>query len=176
MGVVLRKVRSGRVCRILALGTDVACSLRNEEMKAQFDFNELFEGVEETLAYKTEAAVLEFTEELVTRMANQGVTRAALARKIGCSPAYVTKILRGGTNFTLETMVKIADVLGCKVRTHLQPEGTQTRWFDLGERAQDPSAAFQTGKDMRDAFRQYSRCVDKPVRKEESHDPFSAAS
>jgi transcriptional regulator with XRE-family HTH domain len=92
-------------------------------MKTQFDFNELFEGVEETLAYKTEAAVLEFTEELVARMESQGVSRADLARKIGCSPAYVTKILRGGTNFTLETMVKIADVLGCAVRTHLQPEG-----------------------------------------------------
>lgn len=145
-------------------------------MKTQFDFNELFEGVEETLAYKTEAAVLELTEELITWMDCQGVTRAALARKIGCSPAYVTKILRGSTNFTLETMVKIADVLGCKIRTHLQPEGTQTRWFDLGETAQEPVALFQTGKDMRDAFRQYSRCGEKPVRKEVSHDPFSAAS
>jgi ribosome-binding protein aMBF1 (putative translation factor) len=96
--------------------------MRSDNMKTQFDFNELFEGVEKTLAYKTEAAVLEFTEELVARMEEQGVSRADLARKIGCSPAYVTKILRGGTNFTLETMVKIADVLGCEVRTHLQPE------------------------------------------------------
>lgn len=145
-------------------------------MKKQFDFNELFEGAEETLAYKTEAAVLEFTEELVARMECQGVTRAALARKIGCSPAYVTKILRGSTNFTLESMVKVADVLGCKIRTHLQSEGTQTRWFDLGASVQEPSAAFHTGKDMRDEFHQYARCGEKPVRKEVSHDPFSAAS
>jgi len=145
-------------------------------MKTQFDFNELFEGVEETLAYKTEAAVLEFTEELVARMECMGVSRTGLARKIGCSPAYVTKILRGGTNFTLETMVKIADVLGCKIRTHLQPEGTQTRWFDLGQTAQEPVAVFQTGKDMRDAFRQYARCDKQAVRKAGLHDPFSSAS
>mgnify|MGYP001405831027 CR=1 FL=1 len=88
-------------------------------MKTQFDFNELFEGEEESLVYKTETAVLGFTEEVVARMKSQDVSRADLARKLGCSPAYVTKILRGSTNFTLETMVKIADVLGCKVRTHL---------------------------------------------------------
>lgn len=145
-------------------------------MNTQFDFNELFDGVEETLAYKTEAAVLEFTEELVSWMDCQGLSRADLARKIGCSPAYVTKILRGGTNFTLETMVKVADVLGCKIRTHLQPEGTQTRWFDLGETTQESVAVFQTGKDMRDAFRQYSRCGKQTARKAGPHDPFSSAS
>ena len=91
-------------------------------MKTQFDFNELFESGEKSLAYKTESAVLEFTEELMARMKSQGVSRADLARKIGCSPAYVTKILRGSTNFTLETMVKIADVLGCKLRTHIQSD------------------------------------------------------
>lgn len=145
-------------------------------MKTQFDFNELFEGVEASLAYKTEAAVLEFTEELVARMKSQGVSRAGLARKIGCSPAYVTKILRGSTNFTLETMVKIADVLGCKVRTHLQADGVQTRWFDVGECLQESQAAFKTGKDLRDTFRQYAQCTEKTSGKEAPRDPFSAAS
>jgi transcriptional regulator with XRE-family HTH domain len=145
-------------------------------MKTQFDFNELFEGAKETLAYKAEMAVLEFTEDLVAQMACKGVSRSELARKIGCSPAYVTKILRGSTNFTLETMVKVADVLGCKVRTHLQPEGAQTRWFDLVEHAPVPAAAFQTGKDLRDAFHQYSRCGDTSVRKEAGNGSLSAAS
>lgn len=145
-------------------------------MKTQFDFNELFEGVEESLAYKTEAAVLEFTEELVSRMKVQNVSRADLARKIGSSPAYVTKILRGSTNFTLETMVKIAGVLGCKVRTHLQANGMQTRWFDLGEYLQESTAAFKTGKDLRDTFKQYTQCTEKTSGKEAPRDPFSAAS
>jgi len=104
---------------------------KEDEMKTQFDFNELFEGGEKSLAYKTESAVLEFTEELMARMKSQGVSRADLARKIECSPAYVTKILRGSTNFTLETMVKIADVFGCKLRTHMQPDGKSG---DIGAR------------------------------------------
>ena len=145
-------------------------------MKTQFDFNELFEGVEESLAYKTEAAVLEFTEELVSRMKDRHISRADLARKIGCSPAYVTKILRGSTNFTLETMVKIADVLGCKVRTHLQADGMHTRWFDLGESLQGSPAAFKTGKDLRDTFRQYTQCTENKSGKEAPRDPFSVAS
>jgi len=144
-------------------------------MNTQFDFNELFEGVEETLAYKTELAVLEFTEELVARMACQGMSRAELARQIGCSPAYVTKILRGTTNFTLETLVKVADVLGCKIRTHLQPEGTRTHWFDMQDHTQR-RAAFETGAALMDAVRQYSRCKELPVKKEAADDSFPIAS
>jgi transcriptional regulator with XRE-family HTH domain len=44
-----------------------------------------------------------------------------LAEKIGSSPAYVTKILRGETNFTLDSMVKIATALGCELTIGLRP-------------------------------------------------------
>jgi hypothetical protein len=49
------------------------------------------------------------------------LTRSALAEKIGSSPAYVTKILKGETNFTLDSMVKIANALNCELTIGLQP-------------------------------------------------------
>jgi transcriptional regulator with XRE-family HTH domain len=88
-------------------------------------FQALFDEAKKSPAYWVERAELEFTEELERRMEREGVSRAELARRIGCSPAYITKILRGSTNFTLESMARIAFALGCELRTHLQPEGAR---------------------------------------------------
>lgn len=72
-------------------------------------------------AYRAEGASIRFTEDLVAFMKTSGLTRTALAEKIGSSPAYVTKILRGETNFTLDSMVKIATALGCELTIGLRP-------------------------------------------------------
>lgn len=145
-------------------------------MTTHFDFNELFDSAKESPAYKLELAVLDITEEIVARMECMGVTRADLARRLKCEPAYVTKILRGSTNFTLETLVKIADVLGCRMRTHLQPEGTRTHWFDVQDNVQRRTPAFQTRADMTKIFHEYARCTGKKVKQEVKNDPLSFAS
>ena len=84
------------------------------------DFKSLFTEARKDYAYWVEGTILEFTEDMVSRMEEQGVSRSELARRIGVSPAYVTKILRGSTNFTLDTMVKVARALDCDLRCHLQ--------------------------------------------------------
>lgn len=126
-------------------------------MSKKLEFRDLLAEAKKGEAYWLEGAVLEFTEDMVARMAEQKVSRTDLARRIGCSPAYVTKILRGSTNFTLESMVKIARALGCEFRMHLQPDGRQTQWFDLFESFQ-PSAAYRDTHEMRKAFKEYSSC------------------
>jgi len=72
-------------------------------------------------AYHAEGASIRFTEALIARMESCGITRTALAEKIGTSPAYITKILRGDTNFTLESMAKIANALDCEMNFELRP-------------------------------------------------------
>lgn len=69
--------------------------------------------------YWTRLAVRDFTEELVSRMAARKMNNAALAAEAKVSPAYVTKVLRGSENFTLETMNKLALAVGCHVRVRL---------------------------------------------------------
>ena len=100
----------------------------------KIDFKGLFTEARKDHAYWVEGAILEFTEDMVNRMEEQGVSRSELARRIGTSPSYVTKILRGSTNFTLDTMVKVARALDCDFRCHLQPQGAETRWFDVLDR------------------------------------------
>ncbi|MCE9615080.1 MAG: helix-turn-helix transcriptional regulator [Lentisphaerae bacterium] len=96
-------------------------------MEKHSDFQTFFKNAGESPAYWVERAVLEFTEALVTRMASAGVSRAELARRIGCSPAYVTKILGGRTNFTLESMVRIASAVGCGLRIGLDAQRKRKR-------------------------------------------------
>lgn len=79
------------------------------------------EAARQTPAYQAEGASIRFTEELLARMKSCGLTRSALAEKIGSSPAYVTKILRGDTNFTLDSMVRIAQALECEIDFILRP-------------------------------------------------------
>jgi transcriptional regulator with XRE-family HTH domain len=63
-------------------------------------------------------------------MGERKISRSALAARIGHSPAYVTKVLRGDANFTAATMTKLARAMGAEVRIHLAPIGSRTTWFD----------------------------------------------
>lgn len=101
-------------------------------------FAPLFEEARKHLDYWVAGAEIEFTEELCRAMEEQGVNRAELARRIGSSPAYITKVLGGNANFTLTTMVKLARALELEVKIHLAPEGAYTIWKDdLGDRWSD---------------------------------------
>ncbi len=82
------------------------------------------DAARQTDAYRAEGASIRFTEDLIARMKASGLTRSSLAEKIRSSPAYVTKILRGDTNFTLDSMVKIATALNCELTIGLRPNLT----------------------------------------------------
>lgn len=82
-------------------------------------FPELFEEAERHEDYWVAGAILEFTEDVVREMERQGVTRTELAQRLGTTPAYVTKILRGKVNFTLATMVRLARALEAELRVQL---------------------------------------------------------
>jgi transcriptional regulator with XRE-family HTH domain len=84
-------------------------------------FRSLFQEAEQHDDYWAELAIVEVTEEVARRMEELGVSRAELARRLGTSPAYVTKVLRGNANFTLATIVKLARALESEVRFRLSP-------------------------------------------------------
>lgn len=73
----------------------------------------------------------DFTEELSERMRQQKLSRSALAAKLGTSQAYITKILRGETNFTIRSMTRLAGAVDSVVRVHLAPVGSSTKFLDV---------------------------------------------
>jgi transcriptional regulator with XRE-family HTH domain len=75
-------------------------------------FRELYEGARKSEEYWNARAKLDFTESIYQLMEARGMKKADLAKKIGKTPAYITKVFRGNANFTLETMVRLARALG----------------------------------------------------------------
>ncbi len=98
-------------------------------MSKKTSFKELFTSARATLSYKVERAIIAFTEQVIGKMEASGLSRTALAAKLEASPAYITKFLRGGTNFTLESMIKVAEVLDCELKVELVPKSSPKDWF-----------------------------------------------
>jgi plasmid maintenance system antidote protein VapI len=93
-------------------------------------FDDLFQRVEQDPAYWVDRAILDFTDEVARTMGEHEVSRAELARRIGSSQAYVSKVLNSNANFTIGSMVKLGRALGSEVRFHLAHQGSRTIWFD----------------------------------------------
>jgi transcriptional regulator with XRE-family HTH domain len=74
--------------------------------------------------YWRDIAVTDFTREVHARMQELGISQGELARRMGTSRPNVTKLL-SGSNFTLQTMVRIAMALDAVVRVEL--EGNEKR-------------------------------------------------
>lgn len=74
--------------------------------------------------YWRDIAITDFTRELHARMEAHKVSQGALARRMGTSRPYVTKLL-SGSNFTLQTMVRLAMALDSVVRIRI--EGNEVR-------------------------------------------------
>jgi transcriptional regulator with XRE-family HTH domain len=82
-------------------------------------FADLYREAEKHDDYWVAGLIHDFTEALARRMEEQGVSRAELARRLGTSQAFVTKVLRGNVHLTLATLVKLARAVGGEARLDL---------------------------------------------------------
>jgi transcriptional regulator with XRE-family HTH domain len=79
------------------------------------------------VAYWSESAFTSFTEDLLGLMGDS-VSQAELARRVGVSRCYISRVFRGVENLTVETMTKLAIAVGGSVRLHVAPQDRLTRW------------------------------------------------
>ena len=52
---------------------------------------------------------------MAKRMAELGMTQQMLAEKMNCTQQYVSKVLKGQKNMSLETLCKIESTLGIEI-------------------------------------------------------------
>lgn len=97
-------------------------------------FKDYFEKFKDDVEFITEEVIIEFTEKIVDRMEKLNLSRAKLAKKLGVSKPFITKVLNGNPNLTIKTMVAIAKALDCKLDIDICPEGFETRKFFLKKR------------------------------------------
>jgi predicted transcriptional regulator len=89
----------------------------------------ILDSFRDTLDYELANVEMDFTDSLESLMQRRGVNKSELARRIETSPAYITKILRGSTNFTLETMVKLVRALDGELHVRACAKEDDARWF-----------------------------------------------
>lgn len=99
-------------------------------MKTSKGIRAFVEEAKKTDSYWVEKAKLDFSLDLERQRRTGGFTYAAIAKKIGTSAAYITKIFRGDTNVTIETMVKLARATGGQLDIRIVDSGAQSVSWD----------------------------------------------
>lgn len=80
-------------------------------MKTNEWFKGLLESFEDTFDFRLEGLILNITEKICKNMKLKNINRTKLAERLNVSSPAVTKILNGNSNFTLKTLLSLADAL-----------------------------------------------------------------
>lgn len=89
--------------------------------------------------YWIEDAKIAFAVEIERQMVRCRINKRQLAARLGTSPAYITKVLRGDANLTIESLVKLARAVEGSLHIHVAHRADDVRWFDIV--TAQPSAA-----------------------------------
>ena len=97
-------------------------------MNTQEWFSQQLREFENDPEYLAEGLRIDLIEDFLQIMEEQSVSRAELARRLGCSNTYITKLLNGKENFTLLKLAQIGVALGRKVQVRfISVESAQTK-------------------------------------------------
>src|SRR5437879_3337784 len=84
-------------------------------------------------SYWVERAKLEFSISLERERKKAGLSYADIARKLEKSPAYISKVFRGDTNLTIESLVKLARAIGCNFYSEIADQSKKLMWYQVTE-------------------------------------------
>ena len=84
-------------------------SIKQVDGAAEVGFlDESVSGYQNDPEFIAETMALRFAEEVARKIEARGISRAQLARNMGVSRAYITRILDAPPNLTLQSIAKIA--------------------------------------------------------------------
>src|ERR1051325_267996 len=78
-------------------------------------FSEIHESIKDTETYELDEIIVAVPQAIAARIEDRGMTQRALAERLGKSEVYVSQVLNGKPNMTLESIIKFAHALSCKV-------------------------------------------------------------
>lgn len=96
-------------------------------MSSEFSW---YQNLDQHDDFWVESAKLDFAVAMERMMQKSNITKSDLARKIDSSPAYITQVLRGDSNVTIQTMVKLARAVDGDLHLHISPRNHGVRWFE----------------------------------------------
>ncbi len=77
------------------------------------DYQKEFEESRKSPYFKAMSAILDVIYDISRIMKSKKINKKELAKKMDVSPAYITKIMKGEQNLSMETIAKIAVALDC---------------------------------------------------------------
>lgn len=83
-------------------------------------FGELLDSYKNDFDYRLEGLIFELTEQISQKLKEGKITRKKFADALNVSPAAVSKILNGSPNFTIRTLLSMADVLKTELSIELK--------------------------------------------------------
>ncbi len=75
-------------------------------------FEEQIDELKDDFDFRLEGYILNFTRQLCDLMASKKITQSELAKRLGVSKAYISEVLSGTPNLTIESIVKLSDAVG----------------------------------------------------------------
>jgi transcriptional regulator with XRE-family HTH domain len=78
-------------------------------------FEQALERYSGTPEYLAERIKYQITERIVEELLAQELPRAELAKKMGVSPAFISRLLNGSPNLTIQTWARMAHALDLDV-------------------------------------------------------------
>lgn len=118
-------------------------------------FNDKLSALKDDADFRLETIILDLTEQISARMKEKGMTRAKLAEVLGVTPAAITKLLNGNPNFTLKTLLKVADALGLEFAVSLcakTPAGKPALIYSFREAKQKQGVFIPTTNDTANLY------------------------
>jgi len=96
---------------------------------------------------KAGKAKMEFAFRIHELMTDANMSNKDLAEKIGSSNAYITKVLRGDQNLSIESIHKIADALEAEVSINMARKNFTGKWLEVSKNKQFSHLAVVPAKE-----------------------------
>ena len=74
-------------------------------------FGEILESYKDDFDFRLEGLIFDLTEQISKKLKEKKINRKQFAKVLNVSPAAVSKILNGNPNFTIRTLLSMADAL-----------------------------------------------------------------
>ncbi len=127
------------------------------DLKKQFE--SLVEQFKDDIEYISEGIIIDVTEQIHKQMKEKNITRSQLAQKLGCSNAYITKLLNGGENLTLKKIVQIAHALECSIDFVLLPKQYEMKRHITFNTKKLDTTGYSQQLNLEDAYEQRNGAI-----------------
>ncbi|PCI00267.1 MAG: hypothetical protein COB79_05925 [Zetaproteobacteria bacterium] len=87
-----------------------------------------YDNLDQDLEYIAEDKKINAAITISRRMDQLNMSKADLAKKISSSPAYITKVLRGDSNLTIESLVKLSDAIDADLQINICPRASKVHF------------------------------------------------